>query len=386
MGILVVANDLNKPSHLWMRRQLRGLGSAVVAVAAVGQMNSEDRELHRRYIQLRDQAPLWRRIATRLTLTSADDGGMGANKRKLARAFRSPEVAAVLMHYVNRAVRYRDVIESIAKPVFVHCHGYDVTWDLRVPEGSRFGCHFHPSNYIDAVRELPENLKFIANSRHTMERLEDIGVSKERIVVKHLGVEIPEHPRPSHRRTRSVEILFLGRLVDFKGPDLVIRAFERASERGLDGRLTLAGDGPLRLTCELLRSRSPYQGRISLVGSVDEEQAARLRAEADIFTAHNCIGPVTHQEEAFGVAVVEAMAAGLPVVSGDNGSLPEIITDGAEGFLIQPGDIDAHADALLRLATDPELRTQMGTAGWARARDHFSLESEIRLLRQFFGL
>jgi glycosyltransferase involved in cell wall biosynthesis len=84
--------------------------------------------------------------------------------------------------------------------------------------------------------------------------------------------------------------------------------------------------------------------------------------------------------------MVEAMAAGLPVVSGESGSLPEIVTDGVEGFLIPPGDVDAHADALLRLARDPDLRARMGMAGWARVRKDFSLDAEIRLLREFFGL
>ncbi|MCH8923254.1 MAG: glycosyltransferase, partial [Planctomycetes bacterium] len=68
----------------------------------------------------------------------------------------------------------------------------------------------------------------------------------------------------------------------------------------------------------------------------------RLRAEADIFTAHNCTGPITRQEEAFGVSIVEAMAAGLPVVSGRSGSLPEIVEDRVDGILVEPGDREAH--------------------------------------------
>src|SRR5690606_33177261 len=122
----------------------------------------------------------------------------------------------------------------------------------------------------------------------------------------------------------EVQILYLGRLVDCKGPDLTIQAFSLACEQGLRGKLTIAGDGPLLAECEQLRAVSPFAHCIQLLGSVDEPTAERLRTEADIFTAHNRKGPYTNQEEAFGVSFVEAMAAALPIVSGANGSLPEL--------------------------------------------------------------
>jgi glycosyltransferase involved in cell wall biosynthesis len=154
----------------------------------------------------------------------------------------------------------------------------------------------------------------------------------------------------------------------------------------MDGQLVIAGDGPLRTMCELLRARSSFRERIALLGAVDAPTGERLRTEADIFTAHNCRGPLSHQEEAFGVSVVEAMAAGLPVVSGRSGSLPELIEHGREGLLVEPGDVEGHADAFLRLASDPGLRQSMGEAGWRRAKERFSCERERGQLRAILGL
>ena len=110
------------------------------------------------------------------------------------------------------------------------------------------------------------------------------------------------------------------------------------------------------------------------------EYGEALRQKADIFTAHNCTGPITGQEEAFGVSIVEAMAGGLPIVNALNGSIPELVEDGKEAILFDPGDIEAHAAALVSLGSDPNRRQVMGIRGWQRARNHFSIQSETRRL------
>jgi len=121
-------------------------------------------------------------------------------------------------------------------------------------------------------------------------------------------------------------------------------------------------------------------------GAVDAATGRRLREMADMLTAHSCRGPISGQEEAFGVAFVEAMAAGLPVVTGKNGSLPELIQNGVEGILFEPGDIEAHAQAMLDLAYDPQRRHAMGQAAWQRAHDHFTTETSTRNLKRILKL
>ena len=183
-----------------------------------------------------------------------------------------------------------------------------------------------------------------------------------------------------------LEILYLGRLIDCKGPDLVIQAFERAVDRGLDGHLHMAGDGPLWEVCKALRDASPHRDRIKLHGAVDAQKGEALRRRAHLFTAHNQLGPDSHQEEAFGVSIVEAMGVGLPVISGRNGSLPELVEDGEQGLLVEPGNVDAHAEAFLRLGADADLRRRMGESGWRRVRERYTFESEMKILRGLLGL
>ena len=153
----------------------------------------------------------------------------------------------------------------------------------------------------------------------------------------------------------------------FKGPERSIKAFELACERGLRGRLVLAGDGPLLAECRQLVSQSRFGHLIDIRGTIDWDEGLRLRREADVYTQHNVEDPDTGQVEAYGVAVVEAMAEALPVVGTRSGGVVETVVDGETGVLVAPGDMDGQARAFLRLASAPEERTRLGKAGWIRA-------------------
>ncbi len=381
MGILYFGIDLELPSVLWMRRMLDGLADHVQRLVLEEPPGAEARERFSTLVLDDGSRSFLRRAARRLHFyerVPVPSPTLDA----LVAAAEAPEISALLVHYTTLAVKYDRAWTRISKPIYVHCHGYDVTWDLRIADGTRE----HPGDYEDRVRALPEHLRFIANSHATAGRLFQLGIAADRVMVKYLGVPVPETPPRPAPQDGSLEILYLGRLIDCKGPDLVIRAFELASQHGLDARLTLAGDGPLRGACEELRARSPVADRIALPGSVSGETGEALRRRSHLFTAHNQLGPVSRQEEAFGVAVVEAMAAGLPVITGRNGSLPEVMEHGEHGLLVEPGDIEAHAEAFLRLANDPQRRRTMGRKGWERAREHFTLDREMRELRRLLGL
>ncbi len=376
--------DINLPSVLWMRRMLDGLADQVSVLAAeVPPWDS----LQARFptAVLRDgllETKCWR-LLFRLGWVERIPAGR-RSVSILKQAVERPDVDRVLVHYANLAAKYGEVWSRTDKPVWVHCHGYDVTWDLRQPDPPH-GPE-HPSDYVDRVLALPQRVRFIANSHSTAGRLQDIGIDAARIDVKYLGVPLPDTPPEPHRPEEEVVILYLGRLIDCKGPDLVIEAFDRAVRRGLKGRLIIAGDGPLRERCEDLKRASKSAARIELLGAVNAATGRRLRSQAHIFTAHNQLGPTSRQEEAFGVSLVEAMAAGLPIVSGRNGSLPEVLDDGVHGFLVPPGDTSAHAQAFLDLAHDADLRSRMGQAGWQRAQERFRLDDEMNALRRLLEL
>jgi len=383
MGVLYVTLNVNAVSEPWVDRLLLALEPDVAFVAAPnprrGCWNG-----HVPTINVKDTSPrLWRRVARRLGLAIAQRPARTGVSAVL-RAVRSPRVSRIYVHYLDFALRFEEAWASTSKPLFIHCHGCDMTWDLRHAEAPWEPVH--APDYVASVRRIARRAILIANSQTSAGWLKAIGIPEDRVVVKHTYVPVPGALPRRDKVSRGLTVLYLGRLIDCKGPDLAIRAFEIACDRGLDGYLLMAGDGPLRLTCELLRARSRWADRIKLLGPVDWDTGQQLREKADIFTAHSCRGPITHQQEAFGAAFAEALACGLPVVSARSGALPEVVIDGVTGFLVEPGDVEGHADRLLELADDPDLRRRMGEAGWRDAKERFSLEKERPHLRAILGL
>ncbi|QDT62889.1 glycosyltransferase family 4 protein [Calycomorphotria hydatis] len=379
MSLLILAPNLETPSHLWMRRTLEELSGQVSTIVTNKQLNNWACEGVN--VQVLPETP---------TFLSRGLHRMGLIQRSPWHTYQSeflkklidrPDISAVVIHYLNQAVALQEAIINTRKPVFIWCHGNDVTWDMQVAET---GERLHPMNYIELVRKLAAHAKFIANSHATRQRLMNIGVREEQIEVLYFGMPPAEMIDRSGRD--ECTFLYLGRLVDFKGPELTIAAFDLACDQGLQGKLLIAGDGPLRKACEQARRDSCYRDRIQLIGTVDAESGTKLRAEVDVFTAHNRKGPQTNQEEAFGVAFIEAMAAGLPVISGCNGSLPEIMQDGVHGILFPPGDIAAHAEALLKLEREKELRLRLGETARQHALNQYSLERESNQLRTILGI
>lgn len=138
----------------------------------------------------------------------------------------------------------------------------------------------------------------------------------------------------------------------------LLRAFSRLQTQPAP-KLLLVGDGKLRGAVEAEVQELGLGTRVDLVGSV--EDVWPYLARADVFA-------LASRAEPLGIAVLEAMAAGLPVVTTRAGGLPELVDDGISGILVEPGDPEALTGALDRVFSSPKLRERMGQAGAARAQ------------------
>jgi len=371
MGMAVVARGLSNPSTLWMRRQLELLDTDVELVVTTPGHAKLSPQPERTVELLRlphflGKVPRMQSVLWQL---------------QLSRLLRAKRVRATLVHYVNVATGFRRVWKASGKPVLVHCHGYDVTWDLKDPET---GTPVHHPDYPAVVRDLASHAHFISNSNWTSGQLRDVGVPSERIHLKYFGIDTPPLMNVGLELNRELMILYLGRLVAFKGPLQVMEAFDRAVGWGMNARLVMAGDGPLSDACQDLRRSLKSGDRIDLLGAVSAVDGMELRARADIFTAHNCTGP-DGRVEAFGVTNLEASSSGTPVVGTRSGAVPEVVVDGITGILVEPGDVDGHARAFMTLWEHPELRERLGKSGHERARTKFSPDGERERFREILA-
>jgi phosphatidylinositol alpha-mannosyltransferase len=146
-----------------------------------------------------------------------------------------------------------------------------------------------------------------------------------------------------------------------KGFPVAVRAFERLADEFADLHLVVAGDGPERRAVAHLSS--PVRRRVVMVGAVPHAELPPYHAAADV-SAAPAIG-----RESFGLVLVEALAAGLPVVATDVPGYREVITDGIDGLLVPPGDPVALAGAVGRVLREPDLAERLSTAARTRARD-----------------
>ncbi len=164
-------------------------------------------------------------------------------------------------------------------------------------------------------------------------------------------------------RDGTLNILFLGRLEERKGLIHLLKAYHRLRKRHVDARLLVVGAGAK------LREYRRYVGLrgirdVEFLGRVTDEQKARYFASADIFCA-----PATGQES-FGVVLLEAMAAGVPIVASDIHGYKQVVQRGVQGLLAEPRNPRALAAALYTLATDADLRHRLGDAGRQRAPEY----------------
>jgi glycosyltransferase involved in cell wall biosynthesis len=157
--------------------------------------------------------------------------------------------------------------------------------------------------------------------------------------------------------------LAIGRLIGQKDHATLLRAFARVHEQRPDSRLAILGEGPLRADTEALARELGLIDAVVLPGRLETHD---WLARADVFVHSS-------RWEGFGIVLLEAMLAGLPVTATRVSAVPEIVADGKTGLLVEPGDAPALADALARLLADPARARTLGDAGRARAREEFSV-------------
>jgi glycosyltransferase involved in cell wall biosynthesis len=193
-----------------------------------------------------------------------------------------------------------------------------------------------------------------------------IGSESQYHVIRN-GIDPSPFERP--RRVVPGRVLLVGRLAPQKRPDLAIRAVAEVRRRRPDVQLDVAAHGPLERETAALVGELGLGDSVRLLGKRDD--VADLLAEAECFL-------LTSDYEGCPYTVLEAMAAGVPVVASRVGGLPELVADGETGVLFEPGNPHAAAAALGGLLDYPERARAFGAAGRERVRKEFGRERMVR--------
>lgn len=176
---------------------------------------------------------------------------------------------------------------------------------------------------------------------------------------------------------REAVVLYLGALLPAKGLDDLMRAFVVLHQLDPQSRLLLAGAGPQAESLRADASRAGVEGAVEFLGWVDAPQKARLLQRARVLVLPSHL-------EAQPMVLLEAMAAGLPILSTRVGGIPDLVTHEEEGVLVDAKRPDLLAESLLRLWGDPDLRAQLASSAKVKARQNHCAPDVCSALRTLY--
>jgi glycosyltransferase involved in cell wall biosynthesis len=253
-----------------------------------------------------------------------------------------------------RKMLYSKIAKLANRPVVLHLHGsgYDHFFaDCSNGQKKRIKEFFQSAQ---AVIVLGEHWRQFA--------LSDLSIDADRIHIVSNGV--PENNRFVRRYRSTPIITMMGIVGERKGVDVLLAALAMLPPN-LSWQTKIAGNGELERYSKMAADYGLSE-KVQFLDWIDEEQGQHLLCGSDIFVL-----PSRHEN--LPVAILEAMAAGLPVISTCVGAIPEQVIDGETGILVPPGDSSALRDALSLLIGSPELRLAFGRAGLVRYENLFSI-------------
>lgn len=300
------------------------------------------------------------------------DSGGGRGKagyrdfpRAVATVLRA-DVDVLHLHVAERgSIVRKEMLAAIARrrgiPYVVHLHGATSDQDYATLPG--------PLRSM-ADRLFRRAAGVVALGEYWRDWLVQIGVDPDRVVVVANGV--PDLQGGDTRTARSV--LFVGNVDARKGAASFARvAAGLVADEAVDGSWTFSLVGPHpepEVAVEIEELARPTGGRVVLTGPQEDEALTESYRQAAIFVLPSFA-------EGLPMVVLEAMSAGLAIITTPVGSIPDALRDGETGLLVPPGEDDALREALLRLMGDPDLRAQLGTAARAAWQQDYSAEHSV---------
>lgn len=227
----------------------------------------------------------------------------------------------------------------------------------------------------------------VAISEFTASRVERLGVAPRRIKVAHPGLRAPRKCLPLPRRRESdqpLRLVALTRLADaYKNVELLLRVARVLSATGAVEVLTIIGDGPLRAAMERKSVDLGVESFVRFPGRLDDEAVGRVLTEAHLGLFPSRFSPAEGGFEGFGLVIQEFAAAGLPVLAGDAGGVPDACHP-SWSILLDPSDVRAWVTTITRLAGDEDERFSLveGAHRWACDVDGIGVRELVKAIAQ----
>ena len=262
-------------------------------------------------------------------------------------------------------------------PLAVYTHSEDLTIQ-------------HPRNRRLLGWALNQAAAVITIARFSAEQLSRLGVTRPKIHIIPPGIEVekfvPSQANPLTGAVPAAEIPFtlltVARLIFRKGQDSVLRALPELRKSLPNVHYRIVGSGPDEPALRELAQELGVTDLVTFAGGVSDQNLPGAYQACDLFVMPTRPSDDLSEVEGFGIAYLEAAAAGKPVIAGRAGGTADAIEDGITGYLVDPTDLKDLTDRIIQLAHDPDLAARMGAAGRERILARFSAQA---FAREVFG-
>jgi glycosyltransferase involved in cell wall biosynthesis len=294
--------------------------------------------------------------------------------------FEGARVRHFHVHFANRAAHTAMFVKAVSGiPFSMTAHGQDFMSDLGNDELLRELCA--SAEFVGAETDFSRDLLVVRcpESRNKIFRVYN-GIDLSRFPRGDVLLHVPER---AEAPPSQIRFLSVGRLVPFKGFDILIDACAELQKRGINFACEIIGDGPLREELEKRASRQNLHGRIHFAGEQSQNYVRAALRDCDVFVLASAPDD-RGASDVFPTVIAEAMATGKPVVSTTVAGIPELVANGESGLLVPPRDARALANAMEQLAREENLRLNFGDAGRLRIEQKFTIEKTIEPLLERF--
>ena len=285
--------------------------------------------------------------------------------------FEGARVPHFHVHFANRAAHTAMFVKAVSGiPFSMTAHGQDFMSDLGNDELLRELCA--SAEFVGAETDFSRDLLAARCPE-----------SRSKIFRVYNGIDLSRFPGGAEACPSKIRFLSVGRLVAFKGFDILIDACAELQKQRINFDCEIIGDGALREELEERASRQNLRERIHFAGEQSQNYVRAALCDCDVFVLASAPDE-RGASDIFPTVIAEAMATGKPVVSTTVAGIPELVANGEAGLLVPPRDARALGDAMEQLARDEHLRLNFGDAGRLRIEQKFTIEKTIEPLLERF--
>ena len=282
-------------------------------------------------------------------------------------SFKINNIDVILVEYGDFAATHIDLLKESGLPVVVHFHGYDASVTEIIQKFKKYKELFDCVKYVVAV------------SKKMYKDLLEMGCPKKKLIYNVYGpCEEFLKINPSFRKQQFIAI---GRFVDKKAPYYLILTFLRVVRKFPNAKLIIAGDGKLLNVSKNLVRQFGLERNIGFPDVISPTEYKNYLSESLAMVQHS-ITAENGDSEGTPVAILEASAAGLPVISTYHAGIPDVIEHGYSGLLVEEHDIRKMANYFIKLLENINLAKQLGVQGKRRVQESFTLHKHISGLNE----